>query len=433
MNSKYISILFVFATVLFTNCSQQITTKKITDTNDYNMYLAITENETLDRAKQNEVFWSKKLEKTPDQYGFHSKLASTYTAYFTSTGDVEYLIKAEKELLKVNEITKYDNPSYLKSLAYNYVSQHKFKDALELLKKAEILKEGLSETQKMLFDVHLELGNYDLAQDYLSKFESFGDFDYLIRLSKMSDHKGNLDAAIKYMEQAMAIAESSNLKGLKQWSYTNIADFYGHAGDIEKSYNHFLKALELDPNDAYAKKGIAWIVYSHEKNPDEALRILNAVTKTYKAPDYYLLKAEIADYKGDKDSSDSQLKLYRIAMQNTAYGDMYNAYNVLLNVDENTNFKVAIDIAKTEIENRPTPQSYDLIAWVYFKNGNLSAALDIVEQHVINKTYEPVTLYHVAEIYKAAGKTEDIKPFKKELLASLYELGPTMEDKIENL
>lgn len=432
MNSKYTLLLTVLAAVLFTNCSQT-TTQKITDTNDYNSYLAMTENKTLDRAKQNEVFWSEKLEKTPNQYGYHSKLASTYTAYFTTTGEVEYLKKAEHELLTVNERTKYENPSYLKSLAYNYISQHKFKDALELLEKAEALKENLNETQKMLFDVHLELGNYDKAQAYLNIFENFSDFDYLIRLSKMSDHKGDLDSAIKYMEKAMAIAESSNLKGLKQWSYTNIADFYGHAGKIDKSYTYFLKALELDPNDAYAKKGIAWIVYSHEKNADEALRILNTITETYKAPDYYLLKSEIADYKGDVEMSKAQLELYDTAMQNKAYGDMYNKYNVLLYTDENTRLEDAIAISKMEVYNRPTPQSYDLLAWSYFKNGNLEDALQIVEQHIINKTYEPATLYHVAEIYKAAGKTDEVKPLKKELLASLYELGPTMEDKINQL
>jgi predicted Zn-dependent protease len=422
----------VLAAVLLTNCANT-SPQKITDISDYNAYLTNTENETLNRAKQNEVFWSDKLEKAPNQFGYHSKLASTYTAYFTSTGDVKYLKKAESELLIVNERTKYNNPSYLKSLAYNYISQHRFKEALEFLEKAEILKENLSETQKMLFDVHLELGNYDKAQSYLNRFENFSDFDYLIRLSKMSDHNGDLDSAIKYMEKAMVIAESSNLKNLKQWSYTNIADFYGHAGEIEKSYNHFLKALDLDPNDAYAKKGIAWIVYSHEKNPDEALRILNTVTETYKAPDYYLLKAEIAEYKNDKSYSDEQLKRYRVAMQNTAYGDMYNKYNVLLNIDTSTNFKEAISIAKIEVENRPTPQSYDLLAWVYFNNGNLGPALNIVNQHIIGKTYEPETLYHIAEIYKAAGKMEDLKPLKKELMASLYELGPAMKDKVESL
>src|SRR5690606_18953473 len=124
------------------------------------------------------------------------------------------------------------------------------------------------------------------------------DFDYLIRLAKWSDHQGNLDAAIIYLEKAKTTAESSNMKGIKQWAYTNLADFYGHAGRIHDSYNHYLKALELDPNDAYAKKGIAWIVYSYEKNPDEALRILNSVMKDYLAPDYYLLKSQIYEFKG---------------------------------------------------------------------------------------------------------------------------------------
>lgn len=432
MNSKGTFLITVLAAVLCINCSQK-TTQQITNTNDYNAYLAITKNKTLDRAKQNEVFWSEKLKKTPGQYGFHSKLASTYTVFFSSTGEVEYLIKAENELLKVNDITDYGNPSYLKALAYNYISQHQFKGALKLLEKAEDLKEGLSETQKMLFDVHLELGHYDKAQAYLNKFENFSDFDYLIRLSKMSDHKGDLDAAIKYMEKAMAIAESSNLKVLKQWSYTNIADFYGHAGNIGQSYQYFLKALALDPNDAYAKKGIAWIVYSHEKNPDEALRILNSVMKTYKAPDYHLLKSEIAEYKCDVDMKKAQLGLYRTAMKNKAYGEMYNAYNVLLYADENIQLQEAIAIAKIEVNNRATPQSYDLLAWCYFKNGNVQDALSIVETYIVNKTYEPATLYHVAEIYKAAGKTENLKPLKKELLESLYELGPTMKDNIENL
>ena len=430
MKSNYLYVLIIL--LLCFNCNDN-TSNQITDANDYNSYLAVTLNETLERAKKNEIFWSNKIEKSPNQFPYIGKLASTYTNYYSATGDIVYLKMAEDQLLKVNEITKYENASYLRSLAYNYISQHRFKAALVHLEKAEALKENLQATQKMLFDVHLELGNYDKAQSYLITFKNLSDFDYLIRLSKWSDHKGNLDAAIKYMEKAMAIAESSNLKDLKQWSYTNIADFYGHAGDIEKSYNHFLKALELDPNDAYAKKGIAWIVYSHEKNSDEALRILNTVTDTYKAPDYYLLKSEIADFKGDDTMSQEQIKLYKSAMQNKAYGDMYNKYDVLLYTDENTNFKEAISIAKIEVENRPTPQSYDLLAWVYFKNGNLGAALDIVEQHIIGKTYEPATLYHVAEIYKAAGKIEELKPLKKELLASIYELGPTMEDKIENL
>jgi tetratricopeptide (TPR) repeat protein len=432
MNSKYNILTLVAVIVLFTNCKPE-PQLQITNTSDYNTYLNVSENETLERAKQNEIFWTQKLEQTPNQFPYIGKLATTYSNYFSATGQVEYLKKAEDYLIEVNEITKYNNTSYLKSLAYNYISQHKFKEALSYLTKAELLEENLQETRKMLFDVHLELGNYELAHEYLLTFKNFSDFDYLIRLSKWSDHKGNLDAAIKYMEKAMTIAEASNLKSLKQWSYTNIADFYGHAGKIEKSYQYYLKALALDPNDAYAKKGIAWIVYSYEKNPEEALRILNAVTDTFFAPDYFLLKAEIAEYLGNETMVKDQLALYEKAMQNEAYGDMYNKYNVLLNVDSKTNIKDAIAIAETEVENRPTPQSYDLLAWAHFNNGNLNEALEIVDAHIINKTFEPETLYHVAEIYKAAGNSKAVAPLKEELLASTYELGPTMEAKILKL
>ncbi|WP_026755369.1 lipopolysaccharide assembly protein LapB [Sediminibacter sp. Hel_I_10] len=430
MNSRILTI--AVATLLIFSCSNS-STSKVTDKKDYNNYLALAENSTYETAKKSNEFWSNKLDATPEQYPYLAKKASTYNRMFSASGEIEYLKLAEENLVLLNEKTKFKTPGYLRSLAHNYISQHRFKESLELLEKAEALKENLPATRKMLFDVHLELGNYSKAKAYLDQIENFSDFDYLIRLAKWNDHKGNLDAAIKYMEKAMEKAESGNLKGLKQWSYTNIADFYGHAGEIEKSYAYYLKALELDPNDAYSKKGIAWILYSYEKNPDEALRILNSVSEYYKAPDYFLLKAEIADYKGDAKLKSEQLILYREALENKAYGDMYNSYNVMLYTDQSSGSKEAIKIAKEEVQNRPTPQSYDLLAWSYFKDGSIDAALQVIDEHVINKTFEPVALYHSAEIYKAAGMQEKVKPLKKELLASVYELGPMMEDKINKL
>ena len=407
--------------------------KKVTSNTDYEKYLELSENKNYIIAKQSSEFWLEKLEDNPSGHIYMVKAASAYGHMFSASGNIEYLKLSEEELLKANERTKFKNPGYLKSLAHNYISQHRFLEALRLLENAENFQEGIDGTRKMLFDVHLELGNYNLAKTYLDKIENFSDFDYLIRVSKWNDHKGNLDGAIKYMEKALTRAESRNLKELKQWSYTNIADFYGHAGEIEKSYQHFLKALELDPNDAYSKKGIAWIVYSHEKNPEEALRILNTVTENYQAPDYHLLKAEIAEYQGNEDAIKKEMELYHDAVNNEAYGDMYNKYNVLIYADDNQRANEAIRIAKIEVENRPTPQSYDLLAWAHLKNGNLEEAMEIAETKVVDKTFEPEVLYHLAEIYKANGKIKKIEPLKKELLASIYELGPIMQSKVKQL
>ncbi|SFD21149.1 tetratricopeptide repeat protein [Algibacter pectinivorans] len=424
-------LTFIVLLLLLVSCNEN--TKKITDTNDYVAYLEASENEVLQLVKEDFNFWEKKLEKEPNQFPYLAKAAASQSQIFNKTGNIEALIKAETYLVKANKATNYNNAGYLRALSRNYIAQHRFKEALLLLIKAEGNGEGLKGTQKMLFDVHLELGNYDAAKKYLDAIKKNNDFDYLIRLSKWSDHRGNLDAAIKYMEQAKAIAESANLASTKQWVYTNLADYYGHAGRIEASYNHYLKALELDPNDAYAKKGIAWIVYSYEKNADEALRILNEITKTYNAPDYHLLKAEIAEFNGDTALKEEQLKQYAAAVKNSFYGDMYNKYNVLLHAENEKETAKALEIAYVEIKNRPTPQSYDLLAWTLYNHGEVKQALKVAEAHVIGKTSEPDVLFHVAKIYKANRELEKANAIKKELLESVFELGPIMENEIKNI
>ena len=421
----------LLAIVLLFSCNTKTKTT-VTNISDYTEFLT-AESNSYKKAKKEEQFWLKKLKNEPNQYPYLSKLAAAESQLFEATGRIEYLIKAEAHLVALNKKTNYKTSSHLRSLARNYISQHRFKDALLLLEQAETLAEDIKSTQKMLFDVHLELGNDTQAKQYLEDVTDYNSFDFLIRTAKWNDHIGNLSAAITYMEKALVKAESSKNKTLMQWSYTNIADFYGHDGQIEKSYNYYLKALTLNPNDAYAKKGIAWIIYSYERNPEEALSILNTITKTYNAPDYYLLKAELANYLNDETAKEEYLKQYNTAVQNKHYGTMYNAYNAKLFAETTTEQTKAITIAKQEIKNRPTAQSYDLLAWAYYNNGNTKDALNIVEQHVEGKTFEPEVIYHIAEIYKANNKPEAVKRLKEELTEATYELGPVMETKIQQL
>ena len=427
MNTKLYILLFVI--VLASSCSKK--TNTITNPEDYNQYLTTQKNTETEQAEKEFNFWNTKLEKTPNQFSYLSKIAAAESRLFKSTGEVKYLKNAENSLIKLNEQTQYNTAGSLRALARNYISQHRFNEALVLLVKAEKNGENLKGTKKMLFDVHMELGNYELAKNYLENVKSLSDFGYLIRLSKWSDHKGDLDSAIKYLEKATKIAESSKLEGLIEWSYTNLADFYGHDGQIENSYKHYLKALALNPDDAYAKKGIAWIVYSYEKDTTEANRILDALTQLHKAPDYLLFKAEIAEFENDEFAKNTYLNTYFKAIDNPNYGDMYNVYSSKILAE--TKSEKAIALAKIEVENRPTPLSYDLLAWSYFNNNNPTEALKIVEQHVVGKTFEPEAQYHVAEIYKANGKLKEVAELKKELQEASYELGPLTSRVISSL
>lgn len=407
--------------------------KKITNSKDYNAYLNTKENEMLQLAQNDYTFWEKKLEKEPNQFPYLVKAATSQSLIFKETGNIEDLIEAGHKLEEVNKRTNYSKSGYLRALARNNISQHQFREALKHLKKAELIGENLKATQKMLFDVYFELGNYAEVETYLDKIENYKDFDFLIRLSKWKDHQGNLDAAITYLEKASQMAEATKNKWTMEWVYTNLADFYGHNGQVEDSYKYYLKSLKINPNDAYAKKGIAWIVYSYEHNPKEALRILEAISKTNASPSYYLLKAEIAKYMGDVKAKNDNLNAYFTAVNNKAYGNMYNKYNAILYSEDLNQIQSALSIANTEIKNRPTPQSYDLLAWAYYNHGDAKEALKIMEDHVVNKTYEPHTLYHLAEVYKANGNEKEAEKLKEELQKSTFELGPIVTEKINNI
>lgn len=412
--------------------SCQDSNTRITQYADYSEYLKVEDKETpvLESAV---AFWTKKLAQDPVQYPYKQKLATLHMQLFERTGVIDHLIKAEELLTQVNEITKYSNVIAMHALSRNYIAQHRFKEALQLLIKAEKLGERLKDTQKMLFDVHLELGQLPEADSYLTQVRDLRDFDYLIRLSKWNDHKGDLETAILVMERALARAKEMRNTSLMQWSFTNLGDFYGHANRIEESYRAYLNALQLDPNDAYAKKGIAWIVYSHENDPEKAQEILQAISSANSTPDYLLLAAEIHDYSGEDEKKSELIKDFLTETSNPKYGSMYNSYIAILLAEEFQDYERSIEIAKTEIQNRSTAQSYDLLAWAHYKAGNDKKALAIARKYVEGNSEEPMVLYHLATIFKTNNLVEEARTIQTNLLESRYELGPMLAEEILKL
>ncbi len=428
--SKQILILLVTA-ITFVSCKQN--SEQITNNKDYDKYLEIKDNKSKDFA-QNEIdFWQKKYISAPNQISYLSLLASNYSKLFENTGDLKNLYKAEELLLKSNETYHYAYVGTIRSLGRNYISQHRFREALVLANKALAIGEGMKETQKLLFDVNMELGNYTEAEKNLNYLKDNSDFDYLIRISKWNDHLGDLKTAILFMEKARDIAITNDNIGLKIWTFSNLGDLNGHAGNIKISYDYYLKSLAVEPNNSYALKGIAWIAFSHEKNTKEANRIIDNISKRHHTPDFYLLKAQIAEYEKNSDEKAENMKQYFNMLNTINYGAMYNKYNTLIYADDKKTAQKALEIAKIEIDHRPTPDSYDLLAWSYFNLGESKKALEIEQKYVVGKSFEPKLNFHLAIIYKANKMNSKIAPIKKELLKSTFELGPNLEQKIMEL
>ncbi|MDC7993859.1 tetratricopeptide repeat protein [Altibacter sp. HG106] len=425
------ALLLGFGALFLQSCDDPSATKAIANATDYNQYLTTQDLPSQRTIDEELAFWNERLGSDSTEIIAMNKLAGIYTRRFGMTGNASDLYAAEELLKRTLNTSVRNKEGYLHSLARNYISQHRFKEARKLLDSAATYPDGKRATQLMMFDVNMELGNYEEAYENLQAVKNTNNFDYLIRLSKWSDHKGDLDAAIRYMEQAKQLAESSDDRGLKIWTYTNIADYYGHAGRLEDSYTHYLKALQLQPDNAYAKKGITWLVYSSEKNTTEAHRILDSVMDYHRVPDYYLLKSEMAAFDGKSEEAEAFEKSFLEAVQAGNYGAMYNTYLIESYLEEQPG--KALQLAQQEVSNRATPETYQLLAMAELQNGNKEKALQIIESHVAGKTEEPMALYYSAKVYKANGLPEKWKPLQEELLEASYELGPVMTEEIKKM
>ncbi len=416
--------------VSFFSCNEE-TSKNITEVSDYDKYLSTGNDPSYKLAIEQNQFWEARLATDSSGVGDLGPLAQSFELLFDATGNVDFLKKSEKVYKKAISIAA-DKDSYKRALAHNYISQHRFKEAKSIMEELYAGPTNKIAAERILFDVYMELGDYDKADSMLGKIKDNSNFDYLIRLAKWSDHQGDLDSAITFLEKAKEKADESKNKDQNIWIYSNIGDFYGHAGRFQDSYNSYLKTLEFQPDNAYVKKQIAWLNYSNEKNTDEAFRILDFLQKIRKVPDYHLLKAEMYEYLGDEGKKAEEQKTFlNMIEENSNYSGMYNTY--LINVFAETDPKKALQLAQQEITNRETPETYQLLAYAQLVNGQKEEALKTIETKVEGKTSEPKALFHAALVYEANGKKVKVKELKAELLGASYELGPLITRKIEKL
>jgi tetratricopeptide (TPR) repeat protein len=420
------SLLLVSFILILLACKEK--SEPIVNPSDYTQYLMLTNDEALSSCEEEMVFWKNRLAKNNDDEVSILKLAGLHASRFQLNGKVEDLKISDSLYHAVLKSTPFGKSEIYQALAANSITQHEFKQARKYIQEALSIGDSKDGSLFMLTDVSLELGDYQVAKNTLKKFVNKNSFAFLIREAKIKDHEGNLDSAIVLMERALERIKET--KSTFIWTKSNLADMYGHAGRVKEAYQSYLEVLKRDPNYDYALKGIAWIAFSHDKNTTEAKNIATFLQNKKDLPDAHLLLAEIADFENDKTEKGNELKLFTEKARLPKYQGMYNKYLALIEAEDLQNPNETIEIAKKEILNRPTPQSYDLLAWGYFQNGQTEKAIEIAEQYIEGQTFEPEAYYHLGVMYKNVDNRKS-KRFLTEASQSSFELGPSIAINIQ--
>jgi tetratricopeptide (TPR) repeat protein len=418
----------LFVVLLSIGALVSCSTKKetVATLKDFEFAIQASDSEGLQNCNEEISFWrNKELANPSDTY--LSKIGGAYTKRFAITGVIEDIYTSDslyKQVLKSDS----NRTGAYQALAVNCMTRHEFRQAKDYIQKALLIGDSKAASLFTLFDISMELGDIDGAKYILSQFENKNAFAYLIREAKVDDQEGRLDLAIEKMERAFERIKDD--PSLFSWTLSNLGDMYGHAGRVEEAYQAYLAVLKKNPAHDFALKGIAWIALSHDHNTILAKQLVSILAKRKEMPDMHLLLAKIAEQENNVSEKVTQLKLFAQKASDAKYGDMYNKYLALLEAEEFKNPSKTVEIATIEISNRPTPQSYDLLAWGYFQQGQAEKAIEVAQQHVEGKTFEPEAFYHLGVIYKNIDK-EKSNDFLKEALQSSFELGPSIAATIQ--
>lgn len=429
---KYFSIS-VFSFLLLTTCSDK---KNIASSNDYEIFFNSDIIKKEEKSiKEEHSFWQQRLQRDTGNFVDMMKLASVHLRLFKLKGEINDLLAGDS-LLKASaaKLGNYD-PDILFAISQNSITQHKFRDAALYNELAQKSKGDIYTVRLLEFDANMELGMYHNASRGLATLKDKSSFDYLIRRAKLEDHKGNLDEAIEWMEQAFEKVKNKDKglynKGLYCWALSNLGDMYGHAGRIQESYNAYLEVLRKDSSYIYALKGIAWIAYSHDKNTAEAKHILHYILSQTKMPELWLTLAEIEEWEGNEAKKNEYVRIFLDEIGKPGYGDMYNKYLIKIYLEELKDLARALAIAEKEVNNRTTPETFDWLAWVFYKKGENEKAFSFAKNNVNRQTFEPSAILHTALIFAANGKKKEARRMLEECLESSFELGPLQTKKIK--
>ncbi len=369
-------------------------------------------------------FWKNRIDpKLPGQVN-ESKYAAALITRFHQFGDIRDVKEAEVILKNINKTYNSTLSSPFVALTSSAMLQHHFMQADSLLQKAKKIGIDGFTSNTLSFDVNFELGKYTDAAFYLKQLKKDKDYSYYFRRSKFDHLNANIDSAISAMLKAADLVKSTPyLRGI---ALSNAGDLYIHAGDLQKAADIYKDCIRLNTLDFHSLIGLGWVALVHDRNDTLAEKIFKFVQTKNKLPDPLFKLYQMAQARGDKILEKKYASEFIAKATDTSYGKMYNKYVIEIYIGILHEPAKAENLAKNELNNRATPQTYAWYAYTLCKNNKSAEAYQVFQQHVSGQPLEGLELYYMGVMMKGLGKGYDANEFFKAADKNKYDLSPDM-------
>ena len=311
-----------------------------------------------------------RLRAQPDDMGAVVLLADALLRQSRATNDGRPAGRASEVL---NAALKEHPGQYdvLRMLGAIYLSQHRFREALEIASRSRDLRPDDAWNYGVMGDAHIELGEYPAAFDAFDKMMALRpNAAAYARVAYARELQGDVDGALAAMQLA-AQATAPNDAEAQAWYAAQTGELYVRLHKLDDADREFRRALFVFPSYPLAVIGQGK-VRAARGDRDGALGLFLEQLKRTPTLD---LAARIADlYAARGDAAQSE-HYSQLAEDLAGPGVVQTEANLALFLaDHDRKVSDAVTIAEAVAAKRKDIFTEDALAWAYYKAGRFEDA-----------------------------------------------------------
>ena len=289
----------------------------------------------------------------------------------------------------------------LRLLGATYLSQHRFRQALDVARQSRDLRPDDAWNYGVMGDAQIELGDYPQAFDAFDKMSALRpSAASYARVAYARELRGDMTGALAAMQMA-ASATAPNDPEAQAWYAVQTGELYLKMHRWDDADREYRRAIFVFPDYPLAVVGQGKLQVARGDR-DRALALYLEQLKRTPTLD---LAARIGDLYAERGDAVQSERYYQLAEDLAGPGVAQTEANLALFLaDHDRKLPAAVEIAETVAAARHDIFTEDALAWVYYKAGRFDEAYAASQRALRTGTRDDALLSRAARIRTAVQR-----------------------------